>query len=197
MSEFFRRIVLPISLPVAALGFIALLVFFASRILLAVPEVWSTSIALALSATVLFFASVLSALRSVNAAQRLLSIMVGLSVIAAGGVALSQGTRTIEAHSDDVEIAALGIKFDKDLLEFPADEAVKLAFTNSDAGIPHNVSIYPDETSPEGLFVGEIFSGVATKTYEIDPIAAGTYFFKCDVHPDMKGSVEVAEEGAK
>lgn len=195
MKEFIRRILVPISLPLAAMGFIAVLVFAASRILLAVPEVWSTSIALALSATVLFFASVLSAVRTVKASQRILSTMVAVGVLAAGGVALSQGTRTIEGHSNAIEIAAAGIKFDQAVLNLPADQEVDLAFANDDAGIPHNVSIYKDDTFGEIIFNGEIFNGPATKTYKIQPLATGEYAFRCDVHPDMKGSVEASEGG--
>lgn len=197
MSEFVKRIVRPISLPVAAIGFIALMVFAASRILLAVPEVWSTSIALALSATVLFFASVLAAVKAVKSSQRMLAVLVGVGVLAAGGVGLSQGMRVIEKHGGGIEIVAKGIKFDVATLTFPAEEKVELAFANEDTGIPHNVGIYQDDTFSKELFAGEVFAGPATKTYEIEPLEEGTYAFRCDVHPDMKGSVVVdgAAEG--
>jgi plastocyanin len=39
------------------------------------------------------------------------------------------------------------------------------------------------------LFVGEIFSGPASRTYAVGPLAAGIYRFRCDVHLEMSGTV--------
>ena len=35
------------------------------------------------------------------------------------------------------------------------------------------------------LFQGDIITGIATVTYEVDPIPAGIYRFKCSVHPSL------------
>jgi hypothetical protein len=45
------------------------------------------------------------------------------------------------------------------------------------------------------LFQGELIQGPATAQYEIPPLPEGTYPFKCDVHPQMTGSVTVAAGG--
>jgi hypothetical protein len=50
MSEFTKRILRPVALPVAALGVITVMVFGGSRILLAVPEYWSVGTALSTDA---------------------------------------------------------------------------------------------------------------------------------------------------
>jgi hypothetical protein len=43
------------------------------------------------------------------------------------------------------------------------------------------------------LFVGEVFSGPDVVTYEVPALDAGTYFFRCDVHPTtMTGTFLVA-----
>ena len=85
-------------------------------------------------------------------------------------------------------VVAKDLKFDTAELQVPADQEFSLVFDNQEAP-PHNVAIYTDESASQQLFVGEIFSGPATKTYTVPALAAGTYFFRCDVHPEMKGTV--------
>jgi plastocyanin len=82
--------------------------------------------------------------------------------------------------------------FDTTSLTAPAGEAFTLFFDNMDAGIPHNVSIYSDDTATTSLFVGELITGPDTITYEVPALDAGTYFFRCDVHPTtMTGTLTV------
>ena len=46
------------------------------------------------------------------------------------------------------------------------------------------------------LFQGETFAGPDEQTYQVDPLQAGDFFFRCDVHPtQMTGTFVVAEEG--
>ena len=92
---------------------------------------------------------------------------------------------------DAVTISAKDLKFSATELTAPADEAFDLVFDNQESA-PHNVAIYSDSSASTKLFVGEIFSGPAQRTQTVPALAAGTYFFRCDVHPDMQGSV-VAE----
>jgi plastocyanin len=62
-----------------------------------------------------------------------------------------------------------------------------LLFENRD-GAPHNVRIY-DDNPDTPLFTGEIFSGPASRTYQVPAIPAGQHKFRCDVHPQMAGTV--------
>ena len=41
------------------------------------------------------------------------------------------------------------------------------------------------------MFEGKIFPGVATETYQVGPLAAGTYPFECFVHQNMTGTLTV------
>jgi plastocyanin len=84
-------------------------------------------------------------------------------------------------------ISADQLKFDQAAVTVPAGEAFQLSFTNKEAA-PHNVAIYTDSSASQSLFQGEIFSS-ATKVYEVPALAAGDYFFRCDVHPDMTGTI--------
>jgi plastocyanin len=90
-----------------------------------------------------------------------------------------------------VTVTAKDLKFGQTEITVPADEAFDLVLDNQESA-PHNVAIYTDESASTKISVGEIFSGPAQKTQSVPAMAAGTYFFRCDVHPDMKGTV-VAE----
>ncbi len=41
------------------------------------------------------------------------------------------------------------------------------------------------------MFKGDIFPGVAHKTYDVPALAAGAYTFHCIVHPNMIGNLTV------
>ena len=194
MSEFRSRVVGPFMVPVVALIVGGIFVFALSRVLLAVPKYWSVSLAGLLAAEILGVAAVLAALRRVTGAQKGLVALLGVIVLAGGGVGFSQGIRPIEVHGGGLTIAASGLVFDVTELVGPADEATTLEFDNQDAGIPHNVSII-DAGTP--LFTGEIFNGPAAMVYDLPPIPAGTYDFRCDVHPNMAGTYVAGGEGGE
>ena len=101
-----------------------------------------------------------------------------------GGGGTAEGTAA-------ASVAAEGTAFDPTTLTWPAASEVTLTFDNRDpvdvAG-PHNVSIYDGDTA---LFQGELIDGPSTVDYAIPPMEAGTYEFRCDVHPPMIGTVEV------
>jgi len=88
-------------------------------------------------------------------------------------------------------LTASGISFDKTDLTAPAGVPFQIMFTNNDAGIPHNVVIHKDSPTGEVVFSGRIFSGVATQTYDVPALPAGTYGFACGVHPNMTGTLTV------
>ncbi len=88
-----------------------------------------------------------------------------------------------------IRIVAQNIAFDVTDIEVPAGQPFQIEFVNNDAGIPHNIAI--GEGSPTGpvVFQGEIFNGVATVTYDVPALPAGTYGFICQVHPNMVGTI--------
>ena len=89
-------------------------------------------------------------------------------------------------------IGAKGVKFDVTTITLKAGIAVELAFTNNDAGIPHNVAIREVGSSGDPIFNGEHVTGIATVDYEIPALEAGkSYEFFCDIHPNMKGTIEL------
>ena len=71
----------------------------------------------------------------------------------------------------------------------PADKPFAIVFENQDASVPHNIEI--KNSAGADAFKGEIFPGVATKTYAVPALKAGTYPFQCTVHPNMTGTLTV------
>jgi plastocyanin len=115
---------------------------------------------------------------------------------ASGGAATSGAPAATDvpgggAAAATLALTASGVQYDKTELEAPADKAFAIAFTNNDAGIPHNVAIHKDSPTGAEVWKGEIFAGVAEKTYQVPALPAGTYGFVCTVHPNMTGTLTV------
>ena len=91
------------------------------------------------------------------------------------------------AGGGTVSIVAQGIAFTTPDVSAPADAPFVIAFDNEDAGTPHNVVI--KDASGVEAFKGEIFSGVATRNYDVPALKAGTYSLSCSVHPIMTGTL--------
>ena len=94
-----------------------------------------------------------------------------------------------------VAIAAQSLQFDKQELDFQADTPSTLEFDNREAGIPHNVAIYEDDTLAENLFTFEPFPGPAQRSFDVPGLPQGELYFHCDVHPTMNGTVVVSGGG--
>ncbi|MDP9343028.1 MAG: cupredoxin domain-containing protein [Actinomycetota bacterium] len=97
----------------------------------------------------------------------------------------------LPSGSNAVAVTAVNTTFTTDHLDVPASKAFDIMFDNEDLGIPHNVAIYTDSSATDALFVGQTFNGTATRTYHVPALPAGTYFFRCDVHPQMNGTLSV------
>lgn len=102
---------------------------------------------------------------------------------------------TCESEDTEPAIGALEIAFDSHCLAAPAGTPFTITFANREA-VPHNVSIARDQEFKDVLFQGDIFTGPATRAYRVRALPAGTYFFRCDVHPipAMSGTFIVEEE---
>jgi cytochrome c oxidase subunit 2 len=80
-------------------------------------------------------------------------------------------------------VTAHNIHFSKSCLAAPAGQAFTVTFTNDDSGVPHNIAIYTDSSASKSLFKGQIVTGTKTVVYHVPALSAGTYYFRCDVHP--------------
>lgn len=77
-------------------------------------------------------------------------------------------------------------------LTVSAGETIGLAFENEDEGVPHNVAVYEDDSAVQSLFVGDLVEGPTSVTYDVPALEPGEYYFRCDVHPQMNGTLEAA-----
>ena len=89
-----------------------------------------------------------------------------------------------------ITIVAQAVAFDTTELRFPPESEVALHFVNEDSGVQHNVAIYEAPGGAE-IFAGEIITGPAETDYRFTTPGPGEYYFQCDVHPTMSGSVVV------
>jgi plastocyanin len=97
------------------------------------------------------------------------------------------------AGAGQVELCASSEQsFSTDELTAPAGEPFELAFANRDEGVPHNVAIYTDDSASESLFVGDTITGPDDITYDVPALDAGSYYYRCDIHPVMDGTLEVS-----
>jgi plastocyanin len=198
------RVPLPLVIPLGALAFIAIVTIGMSRILLSVPKEVAVVIAIAIAANILIACSVLAMRPSetkVSWAEFLVAATFPLVIAVA--LALTMGTDTsageipersgdVGATGGELEIAAENVAFNTDEIQLPADQEASLQFTNSDSStVQHNISIYKDDTTSKELFKGQVIPGGQDVTYEIDPLSKGEYYFQCDIHPAMNGTVKV------
>ena len=86
---------------------------------------------------------------------------------------------------DAIAVVAKDIKFTTTDLAVTAGTGFTIAFDNQE-GAPHNIAI--SDAGGASVFKGEIVSSKKVD-YAVPALAAGTYTFICEVHPDMKGTI--------
>ena len=102
---------------------------------------------------------------------------------------VQQEEATCTPSGTALTLTAFDTKYDKRCLAAPADQNFTIEFTNLDRGVPHNVAIYQDETAQQKYFRGELLDGPGKTTYSVQGLPAGTYYFRCDPHPEsMNGT---------
>jgi plastocyanin len=84
-------------------------------------------------------------------------------------------------------IVARDMAFSPSTVEVKAGTNFTLHFDNQDSA-PHNVAIYTESNAAQKVSVGEIVSS-GKKDQVVPALAAGTYFFRCDVHTNMTGTI--------
>jgi plastocyanin len=120
------------------------------------------------------------------------SALITIAIVTLAACSTGSSGRTVEPSIDPdaVVIAADDLVFSASTLSAPADEPFQIAFDNQESA-PHNVAIYRDDSATEKVFGSDPFSGPAVVTYDVPALAPGTYYFRCDVHPDMAGELSV------
>ena len=210
MSEEVRfRVPLPFVIPVVSLLVIAAGTIGLSRILLSVPKEVAVIIALAVSANLLIAAAFV-ANRPESARSSWAELLIVFTYPIVIGIVLTQlnigeaghaaaAGEEAGAHEASEEaggagsntVSAEALQFNTDEITLSAGEEAELTFNNDDSSsVQHNVAIYEEQGGKE-LFVGDVIPGGQAVTYSVPALDKGEYYFQCDVHPGMNGSVVV------
>jgi plastocyanin len=201
------RVPLPITVPVLSLIVIAGVTFGLSRILLSVPKEVAVIVAVSVAANVLIAASFI-ANRPESARNAWAELLIVFTYPLLIGFVLTQLNLGGESHAAAEEsgaqaeseeaaggaglnLSAVDLQFSSDELVLPAGEEAQVAFANEDASsIQHNVAIYEEEGGAD-LFTGDVIPGGQSTTYDIPALDKGEFYFQCDIHPGMNGTVTV------
>jgi plastocyanin len=95
---------------------------------------------------------------------------------------------SLTAAPNSPTIEARALAFDRESLAVPAGAAFTLVFDNREA-VPHNIAIYRDASGADRLFGGDVVTGPTERVYAVPALPAGTWYFRCDVHPAMHGEL--------
>ena len=92
--------------------------------------------------------------------------------------------------------------FEEDCLAAASGQAFSVTFGNNDDGVPHNWTLYADNSAEEVLggagSATEIITGPDETTYDVDALDAGQFYFQCDLHTNMNGTfVSVEADGGE
>ncbi len=108
----------------------------------------------------------------------------------AGSSGDNTGGGTVAVVDGNVDLSANNLEFDASVIEAPAGEEFTITFTNMESQ-PHNVAVDTEEGGDE-IVTGEVITGPdATTTITVPALEPGEYYFLCDVHPDMNGTIVV------
>lgn len=97
------------------------------------------------------------------------------------------------AQPSEVTLVASSVRFEQRSLAAPAGE-VTIAFDNRDQGVSHNVHVFRgNDASGDDVGSTEIETGAIRQTLALGDLAAGSYFYQCDVHPSqMTGTLTIS-----
>jgi plastocyanin len=131
----------------------------------------------------------------------ILSFTLGLSVVlaacgggdttgSAGASDDTTGGGTVAVVDGNVDLSANNLEFDASVIEAPAGEEFTITFTNLESQ-PHNVAVDTEEGGDE-IVTGDVITGPdETTTIAVPALDPGEYYFVCDVHTDMNGTIVV------
>ena len=107
-----------------------------------------------------------------------------------GGNGGDAGSGTATVEDGAVQVTSAEMEFDVNTIEAIAGEDFTITLVNEDSA-PHNISIYSEEGG-ENIVLGATAEAGQTVTVDVSALEAGEYYFQCDIHPDMNGTVVVS-----
>ena len=115
----------------------------------------------------------------------LVLILTAVGCGSSGGVAPAS---QVPIDPNAVRIVASGQQFVTKEASAPADKPFQIVFESQTSDL-HNIAIGVAGSDP--IFRSEVVTGPATRAFPVEPLAAGTYTFRCDLHASMIGTLTV------
>jgi plastocyanin len=115
---------------------------------------------------------------------------VNASPAAAQPTTAAAGAGAVASAGAQLHVTAQGIRFDQATLTAAAGQPLTIVFDNKDS-VPHNIAIFDSSAMTKSYFHGTVVTGPKTVTYSVPALQPGTYYFHCDVHPTMNGTLVV------
>lgn len=97
-----------------------------------------------------------------------------------------QGTHAPVAA--EIDITANVSAFDTRTARLPAGKRVAVNFHNNDTTV-HNFAIFKDPRFRKRVFTGKPVNAGEQTRYEFKAPKSGRYYFRCDIHPFMRGAI--------
>lgn len=185
---------LPLTVPLVAFAVIGSFMFVMSRILLAVEADLSVVVAISVAILILF-GGFLVANRPAVPTRTLVRAGAGLAILfAAGGLAaygVGQRPEERKAGPPPQTVIAKNIAYTTKQLKLPASAQATVDFKNEDT-VPHNMNFTVDQAGTQSFYKQDPLPGPISSTYSFTtPKDPGTYYYHCDVHPNMTGILTV------
>ena len=126
-------------------------------------------------------------------AQRLGLVAIAVLAVACSGgggstpAPAASAPASSPAADGSIVVVAKDLVFVTTSITAPAGEAFQVTLDNQDAA-PHNIAI--KDASGATAYKGEIVTSTKV-TNNVPAMAAGTYQFFCEVHPNMTGTLTV------
>jgi plastocyanin len=83
-----------------------------------------------------------------------------------------------------LQLTASNLTFNMRTVTAQSAAPVAVQLNNTDAGVLHNFALYNNPSASQRIFVGDTVTGPAVTTYNFPGPPPGSYFFRCDIHPD-------------
>lgn len=201
MSDFRKRILEPLLLPVAAFVFVGGIAFGLSRILL-VTTANGASVVAFVAALAVLLASAAVAAHGFRKPEKLAAGFAFVAIVAGGSVfAATIGIRPIEHHTPEPSFVFTAVNaesFEQASAAVETADELVIRFTNNDPGAPHNWGLQTDPVfaaSPSLVDPGQGIANGESRDYILEHPDPALYYYFCFIHPNMKGELTITGEG--